>query len=62
MSIPVTGDTWLAAGIAAIIMVIRFLLMPTEIEPINLVWCQRCDHQVPMGAGDDCCPFCKLVL
>lgn len=62
MSIPVTGDQWLAAATVAAIMFIRFVLMLIEIEPINLVWCQRCDHQVPMGAEDDCCPFCKLVL
>jgi len=62
VSIPVTGDQWLAAATVAAIMFIRFVLMLIEIEPINLVWCQRCDHQVPMKAGDDCCPFCKLVL
>jgi hypothetical protein len=63
VSVPVTGDTWLAAGIVAVVMVIRFIVMRDKSdEPIHQFWCQRCESLVPVADSDDCCPICKLVL
>jgi hypothetical protein len=63
---PGNEPLWLAAVIAAAAMLVRFVLIPDEPPvarlPFGMVWCQRCEAQVPMTDLDDCCPYCKLVL